>query len=82
MESSVSVASLFMNQVYPQIQMQSCILAGGVAVGVCLSAVHQPWEAMTIGFSAAVLSTLGFRYLKVFSTSRGQKCTVQTAFAS
>lgn len=50
--------------------MQSCILAGGVAVGVCLSAVHQPWEAMTIGFSAAVLSTLGFRYLKVLNVAR------------
>lgn len=48
-----------------QIHMQSCILAGGVAVGVSMSAVHQPWEAMTIGFTAAVLSTIGFRYLKV-----------------
>ncbi|TNN60125.1 Blood group Rh(D) polypeptide [Liparis tanakae] len=44
--------------------MQSCILAGGVAVGVSMSAVHQPWEAMTIGFTAAVLSTIGSRYLK------------------
>lgn len=45
--------------------MHSCIHAGGVAVGVSLSAVHQPWEAMTIGFSAAVLSAIGFQYLKV-----------------
>lgn len=45
--------------------MHSCIHAGGVAVGVSLSAVHQPWEAMTIGFSAAVLSAVGFQYLKV-----------------
>ncbi|XP_076604473.1 rh blood group, D antigen [Chaetodon auriga] len=47
------------------IHMQSCILAGGVAVGVSMSAVHLPWEAMTIGFIAAVVSTIGFRYLKV-----------------
>ncbi|XP_004082443.1 RH-like protein isoform X2 [Oryzias latipes] len=46
------------------IQMQSCILAGGVAVGVSMSAVHQPWEAMAIGFAAAVLSATGFKYLK------------------
>ncbi|KAM9340847.1 rh blood group, D antigen [Symphorus nematophorus] len=47
------------------IHMQSCILAGGVAVGVSMSAVRHPWEAMTIGFTAAVLSTIGFRYLKI-----------------
>uniref|UniRef100_A0A3Q1B121 Ammonium transporter AmtB-like domain-containing protein n=1 Tax=Amphiprion ocellaris TaxID=80972 RepID=A0A3Q1B121_AMPOC len=47
------------------IHMQSCILAGGVAVGVSMSAVHQPWEAMTIGFSAAIISTIGFQYLKI-----------------
>ncbi|XP_068436023.1 rh blood group, D antigen [Clinocottus analis] len=46
------------------IHMQSCILAGGVAVGVSMSVVHQPWEAMTIGFTAAVLSTIGWRHLK------------------
>ncbi|XP_044229960.1 rh blood group, D antigen [Thunnus albacares] len=47
------------------IHMQSCILAGGVAVGVSISAVHHPWQAMTIGFTAAVVSTIGFRYLKI-----------------
>ncbi|KAK5857139.1 hypothetical protein PBY51_010404 [Eleginops maclovinus] len=46
------------------IHLQSCMLAGGVAVGVSMPAVHQPWEAMTIGFTAAVVSTIGFRYLK------------------
>ncbi|TNM95654.1 hypothetical protein fugu_016737 [Takifugu bimaculatus] len=48
------------------IQMHSCIHAGGVAIGVCLTAVRHPWEAMTVGYSAAVLSTAGFRYLKVW----------------
>lgn len=52
-----------------QIHMQSCILAGGVAVGVSMPAVLQPWEAMTIGFTAAIISTLGFRYLKVLTAA-------------
>ncbi|XP_069580135.1 rh blood group, D antigen [Brachyistius frenatus] len=47
------------------IHIQSCILAGGVAVGVSISVVHQPWEAMIIGFIAAILSTIGFQYLKI-----------------
>ncbi|KAM4723762.1 rh blood group, D antigen [Anableps anableps] len=46
------------------IQLQSCILAGGVTVGVSMSAVKEPWEAMALGFTAAVISTLGYRYLK------------------
>uniref|UniRef100_A0A3B3TVW0 Rh blood group, D antigen n=1 Tax=Poecilia latipinna TaxID=48699 RepID=A0A3B3TVW0_9TELE len=46
------------------IQMQSCILSGGAAVGVSVSVVQQPWEAMALGFTAAILSTLGYRYLK------------------
>lgn len=52
-----------------QIHLQSCVLAGGVAVGVSMSAIRQPWEAMTIGFTAAVVSTIGFRYLKVLITA-------------
>ncbi|KAG8013558.1 Ammonium transporter Rh type C [Nibea albiflora] len=51
------------------LHMQSCIFAGGVAVGISVSAVHQPWEAMTIGLAAAVVSTIGFRYLKVLITT-------------
>ncbi|XP_074547339.1 rh blood group, D antigen [Halichoeres trimaculatus] len=47
------------------IHMQSCILAGGVAVGVSILSVRQPCEAMTIGFIAAVVSTTAFGYLKI-----------------
>ncbi|XP_047467607.1 rh blood group, D antigen [Mugil cephalus] len=47
------------------IHMQSCILAGGVAVGVSVSVVREPWVAMTIGFAAAIVATIGFHYLKV-----------------
>ncbi|XP_049595681.1 rh blood group, D antigen [Syngnathus scovelli] len=43
---------------------QSCILAGGVAVGVSMPVIRYPWEAMTIGLAAAAVSTVGFRYLK------------------
>ncbi|KAM8914717.1 rh blood group, D antigen [Spinachia spinachia] len=46
------------------IRMQSCVLAGGVAVGVSMSVVHRPWEAMTIGFTAAAVSAAGLQYFK------------------
>ncbi|KAF0044585.1 hypothetical protein F2P81_003743 [Scophthalmus maximus] len=46
------------------IHMQQCILAGGVAVGISMSVVHQPGDAMVIGFTAAIVSTVGHRYLK------------------
>lgn len=46
------------------VQIRSSILAGGVAVGVAMPAIQQPWEAMTLGFVAAVISTLGYKYLK------------------
>lgn len=54
--------------IFFQIHLQSCILAGGVAVGVSMSAVRHPWEAMIIGFAAAIISSVGFQYLKVFFT--------------
>lgn len=54
--------------IFSQIHLQSCILAGGVAVGVSMSAVRHPWEAMIIGFAAAIISSIGFQYLKVFLT--------------
>ncbi|XP_041828848.1 rh blood group, D antigen [Melanotaenia boesemani] len=47
------------------IQMQSSILAGGVAVGVSMPVIQLPWEAMAIGFTAAIMSTIGFKYLKI-----------------
>ncbi|KAJ0044246.1 hypothetical protein NL108_004261, partial [Boleophthalmus pectinirostris] len=46
------------------VQIQSSILAGGVVIGVAMPVVHKPWEAMTLGFLAAVLSTIGYKYLK------------------
>ncbi|CAM9105568.1 unnamed protein product [Lampetra planeri] len=61
--AAVSVLTSPKGKINP-VNLQSCILAGGVSVGVCVSAVRQPWEAMTLGFIAAVVSTTGFRYLK------------------
>lgn len=61
-----------------QIQMQSSILSGGIAVAVSMSAVKLPWEAMTIGFTAAILSTVGARHLKVYNLQMYYKRTAQT----
>ncbi|KAJ7989010.1 hypothetical protein DPEC_G00315110 [Dallia pectoralis] len=44
--------------------IQRCTLAGGVAIGVAMSVVHQPWVAMVTGLAAAVISTLGSRFIK------------------
>uniref|UniRef100_A0A672FHP7 Ammonium transporter Rh type C-like n=1 Tax=Salarias fasciatus TaxID=181472 RepID=A0A672FHP7_SALFA len=62
--AAVSVLSNPKGKLNP-ILIQSCGLAGGVAVGVSMSVIQQPWEAMIIGFSAAVASTIGFQYLKI-----------------
>ncbi|XP_041669316.1 rh blood group, D antigen [Cheilinus undulatus] len=62
--AAVSVLSSPKGKLNPN-HMQTCILAGGVAAGVSISVIHQPWEAMTIGLTAALISTIGFRYLKV-----------------
>lgn len=54
-----------MSSMSAQVHVQSSVLSGGVAIGVAMTAVHTPWIAMTIGFCAALLSALGFRYMKV-----------------
>ncbi|XP_067278026.1 rh blood group, D antigen isoform X2 [Pseudorasbora parva] len=46
------------------VHVQSSALSGGVAIGVAMTAVHAPWIAMAIGFCAALLSALGFKYMK------------------
>ncbi|KAM4625425.1 rh blood group, D antigen [Polymixia lowei] len=61
--AAVSVLTSSKGKLNPS-HIQRCTLAGGVAIGVSMSVVHLPWVAMTIGFAAAVISTLGFSYLK------------------
>uniref|UniRef100_A0A8C9SRH5 Rh blood group, D antigen n=2 Tax=Scleropages formosus TaxID=113540 RepID=A0A8C9SRH5_SCLFO len=48
------------------VHIQSSMLAGGVAMGVPMSASCTPWVAVTIGLLAGLLSTLGFRYFKPY----------------
>lgn len=45
------------------------MLAGGIAVGAVVTSAPAPWIAMTIGFCATLLSSLGIRYLKVEYTT-------------
>ncbi|XP_051942652.1 rh blood group, D antigen isoform X5 [Hippocampus zosterae] len=63
--ASVAISALFSpkGKVNPA-HFQSCILAGGVAVGVSMPAIRYPWEAMTTALAAAAVSTVGFQYLK------------------
>lgn len=51
-----------------KVQVQSSMLAGGIAIGSVMTS--PPWIGMTIGFCATLLSSLGFRYLKVEHTTR------------
>uniref|UniRef100_A0A3Q2YHF5 Rh blood group, D antigen n=1 Tax=Hippocampus comes TaxID=109280 RepID=A0A3Q2YHF5_HIPCM len=60
-----SVALSVLSSPKGKAHFQSCILAGGVAVGVSMPAIRYPWEAMTTGLAAAAVSTVGFQYLKV-----------------
>ncbi|KAG7465999.1 hypothetical protein MATL_G00160140 [Megalops atlanticus] len=47
-----------------KVHIQNASLAGGVAVGVAVSAIDMPWIAIVIGLAAGLISTLGFRYIK------------------
>ncbi|XP_055025294.2 rh blood group, D antigen [Misgurnus anguillicaudatus] len=46
------------------VHIQRSALSGGVAFGVAMTAVQAPWVAMMIGFFSALLSAMGFRYMK------------------
>uniref|UniRef100_H2Z567 Ammonium transporter AmtB-like domain-containing protein n=1 Tax=Ciona savignyi TaxID=51511 RepID=H2Z567_CIOSA len=46
------------------VHIQNATLAGGVAMGASADLLVQPFGALLIGSSAAVVSTLGFRYLQ------------------
>ncbi|XP_053701816.1 rh blood group, D antigen [Synchiropus splendidus] len=61
--AGVSMLSSPQGKVNP-VQLQSCIFA--VALGISLPVVREPWEAMTIGFLAAAMSSAGYSYLKAY----------------
>ncbi|XP_029475300.1 RH-like protein isoform X2 [Rhinatrema bivittatum] len=42
----------------------SAVLAGGVAIGFSAYMIYSAWIAMTIGFLAGMISTLGFKYIQ------------------
>lgn len=46
--------------------IQNATLAGGVAMGTAANMQVQPFGALFIGFSAGLLSTAGYTYIKVF----------------
>ena len=45
--------------------IQNATLAGGVAMGTSADMMVQPLGALLIGFSAGLLSTAGYAYIKV-----------------
>ncbi|KAJ1149046.1 hypothetical protein NDU88_001866 [Pleurodeles waltl] len=48
------------------VHIQNATLAGGVAVGTCADMNIHPYGAMTIGFIAGIISTLGFKFVTPF----------------
>ncbi|XP_064412397.1 ammonium transporter Rh type A [Latimeria chalumnae] len=52
------------------VHIQNATLAGGVAVGTCADMNIQPYGAMLIGFTAGIISTLGFKFLTPFFASK------------
>ncbi|KAM8954160.1 ammonium transporter Rh type A [Pelodytes ibericus] len=52
------------------VHIQNATLAGGVAVGTCADMNIGPFGAMTIGFTAGIISTLGFKFLTPILASK------------
>ena len=53
------------NTIFHQVHIQNATLAGGVAVGTLANMVIEPWGAIFIGFLAAIISVVGYRYITV-----------------
>ncbi|XP_022107423.1 ammonium transporter Rh type B-like isoform X2 [Acanthaster planci] len=52
------------------VHIQNATLAGGVAVGTSADLMIQPWGAILIGIVAAMLSTVGYKYIQPFLASK------------
>ncbi|XP_044144760.1 ammonium transporter Rh type A [Bufo gargarizans] len=55
---------------FDMVHIQNATLAGGVAVGTCADMNIGPFGAMTIGFLAGIISTLGFKFLTPIFASK------------
>ncbi|XP_006025736.1 ammonium transporter Rh type A [Alligator sinensis] len=54
---------------FDMVHIQNATLAGGVAVGSCADLGIQSFGAMMIGFVAAIISVIGFKFLTPFFAS-------------
>lgn len=48
---------------FDMVHVQNSTLAGGVAVGSCVNLILRPWGAVLIGFTAAIISVMGYAFL-------------------
>lgn len=48
---------------FDMVHVQNSTLAGGVAVGSCVNLILRPWGAVLIGFTASIISVLGYAFL-------------------
>ncbi|XP_056419970.1 ammonium transporter Rh type A isoform X2 [Hyla sarda] len=55
---------------FDMVHIQNATLAGGVAVGTCADMNIGPFGAMIIGFTAGIISTLGFKFLTPIFASK------------
>ncbi|XP_030073268.1 RH-like protein isoform X2 [Microcaecilia unicolor] len=65
------------------VHVRNAVLAGGVAVGFSAYLIYSAWIAMTIGFLAGMISTLGFTYIQTCLNSAIQihdTCGVHATF--
>lgn len=63
--ASSCISSAFISRVfYSKLEMEimlNATLAGGVAIGSACDLVTQPWITLAIGFSAGIISSVGFK---------------------
>ncbi|CAB3991936.1 ammonium transporter Rh type A-like isoform X2, partial [Paramuricea clavata] len=55
------------------VHVQNATLAGGVAVGTLANMIIEPWGAILIGFLAAILSVVGYKYITIFGHAKGRE---------